>query len=97
MCVSPSKILSIYAKQIQELTLGLLLQTNDGDGDSDDARVKVRVREHIDAKRTHTPGAFALPPATTTIGVVLSLNLFLYKYHVRAFCNEYKSKGETPL
>ena len=28
MCVSPSKILSIYAKQIQELTLGLLLQTN---------------------------------------------------------------------
>ena len=27
MCVSPSKILSIYAKQIQELTLGLLLQT----------------------------------------------------------------------
>ena len=28
MCVSPSNILSIYAKQIQELTLGLLLQTN---------------------------------------------------------------------
>ena len=29
MSVSPSKILSIYAKQIQEqLTLGLLLQTN---------------------------------------------------------------------
>ena len=27
MCVSPSNILSIYAKQIQELTLGLLLQT----------------------------------------------------------------------
>ena len=28
MCVSPSNILSIYAKQIEDLTLGLLLQTN---------------------------------------------------------------------